>query len=196
MAVHIAILKREYLKQILQGTKTIESRMSRSRGLPHGRIQSGEWIYFKVSAGPFLARARAASVHDFAEVTPDQFADLESRFRDRVGGTDEYWRSKQASRFCTFIHLDQIEPIEVGPSYTPAHMRAWYVLEDAADPVHEVVLSDGAIRNRYVSLPWTDRSLRERAITLDFADGSSISTTFSGGSPRLSWRGWRTLFER
>jgi hypothetical protein len=195
VAVHVAILKRPYVEDVLAGTKTVESRMMKVRCPPFGQVRVGERLYLKVSAGPFRAIARAAAVHDFSDLTPEDMRELEARFRPRVGGDDAYWQSKRSSRCATFIELDGVEPIDVGPAYTKS-MQAWHVLDGAADPIREVTLTAGAIRNRYVSLRGRSESLRRSGAVLCLPDGREIETGFYRGGSRLNWRGWQTYFER
>ena len=65
MPVHVAILMRRYLDLVLAGRKTIESRLTRTSRAPYEQIHAGERIYFKVSAGPFMATAVVYAVTCF-----------------------------------------------------------------------------------------------------------------------------------
>lgn len=187
--VHIAILKRPYVQAILAGTKTVESRLTRNAGPPFGLVTPGQRLYLKVSAGPFMATATAHAVHSFDHLAPPDIADLARRFEPRVAGGPDYWDAKRDSRFATFIELTDAEPIDVGPPYRIAHMRAWYALDAALDPVRDIPLTDGALRNGYLPLPADASQLRTQTVTLEFPDGSTIQTDASP-SHRFRWRGW------
>ncbi len=193
MAIHIAILKRVYASAILAGTKTVESRLTRVAMPPYRVVEAGQRIYIKVSAGPFVAVARALEVVHLSDLTPDRVDALRRRYEKSVGGGDDYWHAKRESRFASFITLAGVEPIDVGPAYTKS-LRAWHVVADECDPVRDVTLTAGAIRNNYVSLPPRGAAADEaHSLTLQLPDGAQIQTERTS-SHMLRWRGWRAYF--
>ena len=191
VSVHVAILHKAYLKLVLTGEKTVESRLYRSARPPYGAIQPGERIYLKLAGGPFTALARAGRVEHHEALGPDDVDALHRRFEPAVRGGDAYWHAKRAARYATFVELVDVEPIDVGPAYRSDGYRAWFVLPDDADPVHDVTLSAGALRNRYV-IPgrWMTRP---PTIALHLPDGRVVTTQ---RTPRghLRWRGWGAYF--
>lgn len=132
--IHIAIVRGEYAEPILIGTKTIESRLTKTRKAPFGRIRIGERIYFKKSSGPFFATAIVSAVHEFESLTEQLVEDLRELFDDRVLGGDVYWSQRSGSRFAVFVELDRVEPVGYGPSYRDlvaiGSRDAWHVLSD------------------------------------------------------------------
>ncbi len=205
MACHVAILKRPYAKAILAGTKTVESRLTRTAMPPFGRIEPGQRLYFKISAGPFVAVARAAQVVSYQGLTPADIEKLRRRFQPTVGGDDAYWQMKRDSRFALFVKLAEVEPIDIGPAYKPINMRAWHVLDDAADPIRETTLTAGAIQNGYVAADLnltdpgaangvpTSPGLSAPPFTLILPDQAAIETDYARGH-MLRFRGWRRYF--
>ena len=67
MPVHVAILLRPYIKLILSGRKTVESRLTITPRAPFEGIKPGDRIFFKASAGPYMATAVADAVARAAE---------------------------------------------------------------------------------------------------------------------------------
>lgn len=194
MPIHVAILKRQYADLILAGRKTIESRLTRTIQPPYDAIVPGERIFIKVSAGRFVAIAVAGRVDQHRDLTPGDIDGLRKRYDKAVCGDSEYWHMKRDSRYAVFIELKQVEPVEVGPAY-PKSLRAWHVVADKLDPVMDVKLTAGAIRNRYVSLPGSSTGMREDPLTLLMPDGQTIATGFADGKPRLRWRGWGDYYQ-
>lgn len=193
MAVHVAILKPIYIRQILSGRKTIESRMTRTQQAPYGQVNAGEHLFFKESGGEFRAMAHATMIETFSDPSPTQFAKIEQRLRPQVGGDDAYWKEKHASRFLTFVHLEHVEPIDVGPVYPKSAWKAWHVLEDQANPVRDIPLTEGAIRNHYVTIPGASEHLRRASFHMLMPDGQCVETKLTGGT-RMQWRGWASYF--
>ncbi|MEM7624809.1 MAG: ASCH domain-containing protein [Planctomycetota bacterium] len=194
MSIHVAILKREYLRLILSGQKTVESRLMKARCPPFGMVKPGERLFFKVSGGPFMATALAEDVHDYADQTPEQIDELCERWNPAVCAPEDYWRGRRDRPYVTMIRLRQVETFDVGPAFAKQNMRAWYVLEDAASPLMDVLIEPGALKNHYVSLPKASASLRESELTLILPDERAVDTDFADGGPMLRWRGWRRYF--
>jgi hypothetical protein len=189
VSVHVAVLKRPYIVMVLAGQKTVESRLSKTACAPFGQVVAGERLFIKASGGPFMAMATAARVDTFEGLTPGRVDALRERYEPAVGGDDAYWHGKRSASFATMITLAQAEPMDVGPAFKPAYMKAWYVLDDAASPLREVTLTGGAIRNNYLVLPGVSATRRESGLTLVLPDGASVETGFAKGD-MLRWRGW------
>ena len=195
MPIHVAILKPVYIRAILVGRKTIESRLTVQNRPPYGVVRPGERLFIKASGGPFMATAIAGKVTQFNDLTPRRVEALRRRFQKRVGGDDAYWRSKRDSRFAVFIELCGVSELDVGPAYPKVNMKAWHVLDDAASPVFETTLTEGAIRNRYVSLGFGHPIADAKPIMLNLPDGVTVHTEIARGT-MLRWRGWGTYYDR
>ncbi len=193
MPTHVAILKRPYLRMILDGRKTVESRLTKTVQPPFGSIAPGERIFLKVSAGPFMATALAGNIDQHDKLTPSDIDRLRMRYDHAVCGNEDYWQAKRDSRYAVFVELTAVEPIRVGPTY-PKSMRAWHVIDDQLNPVREVMLTAGAIRNRYLSLPSVSPAMREQDVILLMPDGQEVVTGFATGKPMLRWRGWGAYY--
>ncbi|MEM8737392.1 MAG: hypothetical protein AAGG38_02800 [Planctomycetota bacterium] len=195
MPIHVAVLQREYLRMILAGQKTVESRLAKVRCPPFGAVTAGERLFFKASGGSFMATALADEVHDHAHQTPTQLDALRTRWNPAVCGTDEYWNQRRDRPFATFIRLRGVEPLDCGPRYKTQNMRAWYTLTDTANPLLDIKLRRGAYKNRYVQLPQASEAMRAAAFSLELPDGNIVETDLVPGSTRVRWRGWKRYFD-
>lgn len=193
MAIHVAILRTPYLKAVLEGRKTIESRLTRTAQPPYGMVNAGDRIFLKRSGGSFAATAHAKAVHSFDGLTPADIDALRRRFNKAVKGDDDYWQAKSNARFATFIELADVHPVSVGPMYSKSAYKAWFVLPDEADPVLDVELTEGSVRNGYVSVSERREYFEPDGFELLLPDGRSITSDLYRGQ-RIRWRGWRDLF--
>lgn len=193
--IHVAILKPNYIRDILAGTKTVESRLTKTNQPPHGRVAAGERLFLKASGGPFMATAVAGDVLSWDGLTPAGITKIRKQHGRAIGGDDAYWRLKRDSAFATLIQLGLVEPLDVGPAYKVAYMKAWYVLDEALGPLRETVLTAGAIRNRYATLPGVGKKPESGLrITLELPDTETIETDLSRGRT-IRWRGWGPVFD-
>ncbi|HYE01691.1 MAG TPA: ASCH domain-containing protein [Phycisphaerales bacterium] len=125
---HVAVVTRACLDAILSGEKTIESRLSRTRCAPFGRVSVGDSVYFKQSSGPFRARATVRRVKAFHGLSAAGVARLRSLYNAGVRGSPAYWRTKRDAGFATMIWLDEVRAVDEGPSIPALYGRAWIVL--------------------------------------------------------------------
>ncbi len=205
MSIHVAILLKRYIRLILEGRKTIESRLTRTARAPYRAIEPGERIYFKASSGPYMATAVADKVVCYDRLTPVDVEKFRNRFNDRVCGDADYWQWKRDSRYATFVLLREVQAMDVGPRMAPSRGLAWFVLPDTAGPaVFDVPLTDGAIRNGYLRIPRKVHAFPQpcyggatatqagEPIELLLPDGGTIATDLVGNM--LRWRGWREVY--
>jgi ASC-1-like (ASCH) protein len=124
---HLVILKQPYLDAILDGRKQIESRFTKTKREPFGRIQPGDKLFLKVSSGPVCAIATVAAVKIFENLTPEKIIKIKQRFNHYILGGEQYWKSKMDCRFGLLVYLKDVEPIEP-VQIRKKDWRAWVVL--------------------------------------------------------------------
>jgi len=129
-ARHVAIVRPWAADAIERGDKTIESRFSRSRREPFGRVRPDDVVYFRVVGGGYRLRARVARVRSFADLLPEDVARLEARYRGAIGGDEAYWERAAAARFATLLWLADVGPRSRGPELPrrKGDRRAWFSL--------------------------------------------------------------------
>jgi len=191
---------------ILDGRKTVESRLTVRPLAPFGQIEPGERIYFKVTSGPYMATAVADHVEQCDSLTPAIVQQLCERYNDAVCGELAYWQAKASAKYATFVKLRDVEPCSRGPAIPKSQGLAWFVVPSVPTPTRaatiEATLTDGGIRNGYVRL--RDVTLfpadaveagdaAGRAITLVLPDHSEVSTDIRADL-MIRWRGWRRWF--
>lgn len=134
--IHLAIIHRRFLRMILDGSKTAEARLSKTRRLPYKGLEQGQTIYLKPPGGVISARAIAGEVHRFELTSPDDVAGLKARFAGPLGGpdpaSDAYWDGKADAAYATIIELINVEPIDQPAWYQPQNNRsAWRLVRPA-----------------------------------------------------------------
>jgi len=132
MNYHLVILKKAYLELILSGRKTIELRLSRGRLPLFGRVQPGDRLFLKISAGPVCAKASVADVKYYQTLTPPMIAQIKRQYNDQIMGGDAVWESLMDRKSGLLVWLQdvrRIEPIRIEKK----DWRAWVVLSKGKD---------------------------------------------------------------
>ena len=133
---HLAILTPGWIELILDGSKTIESRFSKVRGLPFRKVDAGDTVYLKESGGLVLGQFTAGQVETFEDMTRSEVFDLFERYRDKIfpnvypyftmGTPPDKWL---ASKHATLIHVADPVKFDVPFAYVKRDRRAWVVLD-------------------------------------------------------------------
>ena len=126
---HLAILKKPYLDAILDGSKPIESRLTKTKRPYFHRIAPDDTIFLKQSSGPVLATAKVSKVKYFEDLTPAKITEIKKQYNKDILGSDEYWQSKLDCKFAVLTWLKDVQPIEP-VMINKTDWRAWVVLTE------------------------------------------------------------------
>ena len=214
--LHVAVLLKPYLDAVLDGRKTVECRLTIQPRVPYDAIEPGERIYFKQSAGPYRATARAEHIIFENDLTPKRVAQLQRDYNDLVCGEPRFWNAKRNSRFATFIWLKDVQPIATGPALRPLQGVAWVRLDEApawktpkpSNDSFQTELTLGNLRNNSINVRKIVDCFPKHSIggptkleaadplTLILHDGPTIETDIVGCKGILRYRIWGTWFKK
>lgn len=135
--LHLAVIHPTYARLILEGRKTIESRLSRVRCIPFHRVTPGERIYFLARRADLVVTAIADKVVLLADLSPRDIARLRRNFNAHIAADAAYWRDKRHSRYATLIWLRQPQRALYAPDdvhgRAPSYRSAWLTRPDEQD---------------------------------------------------------------
>lgn len=127
MRHHLAILKKAYLAKILNGSKTAECRLSRTRRAPYKAVDVGDRLWLKVSGGAVVATAVVRAVRFFHPLGPASLTQLRKRYAKCVRADRGFFSRHERARYGTLIHLGHVQAIEPF-TIAKSDRRAWVVL--------------------------------------------------------------------
>lgn len=128
MAHHLVILKSTYLQRILQGRKTTECRLSRTRRPPFGLVDVGDTLWLKRSGGPVVAKAEVRQVEFIHPLGPKRLTELRSRYHHAICADPDFFNDRaEQARFATLIQLAKVREIEP-ISLAKSDRNAWVLL--------------------------------------------------------------------
>jgi len=126
---HLVILKKVYLDKILDGTKPVELRLTKTAVPPFGSIAIGDRLFLKQSSGPVCAVAQVSSFQELRDLTPAKISQLKAVYNHLVGGADDYWKLKSDSKFAVLVWLKNVRTINPVRIYKK-DWRAWVILTE------------------------------------------------------------------
>lgn len=131
--VHLAVMVEPYLRLILEGKKTIESRFSTRKFAPYDRASKGDVVLLKKSSGAITGICQITESW-FFETVPDLASNLEtleSIKRDFELGICpqglDFWEERSSDRYVSLMRVANVkalDPIE----FIKRDRRGWVVL--------------------------------------------------------------------
>lgn len=108
---HLAIMVNPYLDYILEGRKTIESRFTKNKILPYGRISSGDTVLLKRSGGPIVGYFTVGEVM-FYDLQIDSIEEIKTKYSKELCVDDSFWDIKKDSNYATLIKIDNLKKVK------------------------------------------------------------------------------------
>lgn len=126
---HVAIVSHAIAASLISGRKRIESRLSRNRRAPVGRIRPGDLIYFKLTGGHIIGLSFAERVLEIVGLCPATIRSLHRAYGRFVAAPPDYWRARRAARYAVLVWLSPFVPLR-GPIAVPRQYGSgWIVLD-------------------------------------------------------------------
>jgi hypothetical protein len=140
-AIHLAIFVEPYLKFILEGRKTIESRFNSRRCAPYQKVQVGDILLLKRSGGPVVGLCEVAGVW-FYRLDPQSWETIRREFTQALCVQDpSFWENRQHASYATLIRIQHVCPI--APAKFSKYDRRGWVLLTTRSIQRQLELKDG-----------------------------------------------------
>lgn len=106
----------DLIEGVLSGQKTIESRWSKNKVSPFGKVKSGDTVYFKDVGKLVTAKATVSKVLEHKDLTNKTVKEILTIYgaKDGLGidKLDEVYNWAKDKRYCTLIFLTNPEAIK------------------------------------------------------------------------------------
>ena len=127
-SVHLAVLLEPYLKFILEGSKTIESRFSKKRIAPYGVVEQGDVVLLKRSAAKSVSGLCIVRSVWCYQLDDESLQVIKKDFATGLrADSSSFWEERQSARFATLMRISEVyrlPPIEI----PKRDRRGWVVL--------------------------------------------------------------------
>jgi hypothetical protein len=129
--VHLAIFNEPYLRYVLDGTKTVESRFSVNRCPPYSRVTRGDLLLLKRAGGPVMGICAVGAVQ-FYNLDPASWQQIRRDYTTALCAQDpDFWAAREAAAYATLMQVSNarnIPPFE----FPKKDRRGWVVLRSSA----------------------------------------------------------------
>lgn len=132
VGLHIAILVEPYLQFVLDRSKTVESRFSRKRSVPYGRVTPRDIVLLKRSSGPLVGACTVSAVWDY-RLTPRTWAEIRERFGPAICPQGAFWEDRRDAVFATLMQITEARALPQ-LALPKRDRRGWVVLVDQPTP--------------------------------------------------------------
>jgi hypothetical protein len=129
--LHLAVCIEPFLRYILDGQKTIESRFSSMKCAPYQSCKLGDVVLLKKAGGPVVGICQIASVR-FYQLGENSWREIKSFASEICAEDPTFWEAREAASFATLMrikHVQAINPIKV----EKRDRRGWVVLRRASE---------------------------------------------------------------
>ena len=141
-SIHLAILLQPYLKFILEGSKTVESRFSRHRIAPYGSVEAGDVVLLKGSSAKAVSGLCIVRKVWSYQLNPDNLQFIKNGFAAALRAEGpSFWEERKAARFATLIRIAEVYPLPP-IKVRKRDRRGWVVLRSR----QQEFIDDGGIR--------------------------------------------------
>lgn len=131
-AIHLAVLVEPFLKYVLEGTKTIESRFSLNRCAPYEKVSDGDVVLLKAASGPVVGICLVGRTWHY-QLDDERRADIRTRFaKPMCAEAPAFWRARQAASFATLLEVHEARTLPNPMKCPKRDRRGWVVLKPRA----------------------------------------------------------------
>jgi hypothetical protein len=128
-SMHLAVFVDPFLSYVLDGKKTIESRFSKNRIAPFGRVREGDIMLLKRSGGPVAGMSVIDSVWTY-RLDPSSWADMYCFADAMCARESSFWSERSGARYATLMRLGRTTKLREF-RIRKRDRRSWVVIVDA-----------------------------------------------------------------
>ncbi|MFO7772632.1 MAG: hypothetical protein R6V59_01580 [Dehalococcoidia bacterium] len=131
-SVHLAVFMEPYLKLILEGQKTVESRLNSHRCAPYQKVEVGDILLLKRSGGPVVGLCEVANVW-FYQLDPESWDTIKREFAQDLAIQDRtFWQTREHASYATLMRIRNVCPI-APTKFLKYDRRGWVLLKAKGD---------------------------------------------------------------
>ena len=132
-AIHYALFpNKNVIQALISGAKQLESRFSKFRIDPYGRVDKGDIVLMRETGRKFFAYGLVCEVRYFERGLYDRFDRIKQDFNDLICADDYFWEMKSNANYATLMNFAVVERIPF-IKVKKSDSRGWVVLKQRDD---------------------------------------------------------------
>lgn len=128
-SIHLAIVNEPYLKYILQGKKTIESRFTKNCVSPYKKISPNDIVLMK-RAGQSVGAYFIVSNVIYFESTPEVLNNLKETYSEQICADEDFWKVREGKKYITLIQIKEIKKLKESIVVEKKDKRGWVTINN------------------------------------------------------------------
>lgn len=129
-SLHLAILREPYLRFIMEGKKTIESRFAKRACAPYQKISDGDVVILKRAGGAISGICLVEKVW-FYRIEEKSLSFIQDKFGTQICPVDgQFWKERKEAAVATLMLVTKVTTID-SFTITKRDRRGWVVLQKA-----------------------------------------------------------------
>ena len=131
VGLHLGVFVEPYLKHILEGRKTVESRFSVNKCAPYQRVRQRDILLLKRTGGPICGVCRIGQVWTY-RLDSDSLDSIKEEFSTALCVADSsFWKQREKASFATLMQVTDVRAIP-SVQISKRDRRGWVTIRDAS----------------------------------------------------------------
>jgi hypothetical protein len=152
-AIHLAIFVEPYLRLILEGQKTVESRFASRRFAPYEQAAEGDVILLKRSGGPVVGICTVAEAW-FYRLDHSSWELITKRFAKAIcPAGPEFWEERRNAAYASLLRVEHVRHLEPIP-FPKRDRRGWAVVTPRISPAPLTTIWEDQHERSHSSVRW------------------------------------------
>ncbi len=113
IGIHLAVFNEPFLSLVFNGKKKIESRFSRNKISPYGKIKKGDVVLLQESGGPVTGIFVAGDVRFFHKLNKEIIENIEFQYGELIcsAADKDFWKNREGTNYASLIEVKKIKKL-------------------------------------------------------------------------------------
>lgn len=129
IGIHLAVCREPYIQYMINGSKTIESRITKNKIIPYGKVKDGDIVILKRSSGPVLAIFTVKNVISF-DSSSFNLSTIQNNYQEELQIHDDWWELKRDARFASLICIEEIVALNAIDITLQKNRQSWIIIRE------------------------------------------------------------------
>ena len=125
--IHLGVFTEPCLTYMLDGKKTIESRISKNRIAPYNKISTDDIVVVKKSGGGVVAYFTIKEII-FVDLKEVSICEIRDKYNKELCVSEEFWEQKDDASYATLMFIGRLVKLDSFKVYKKG-MQTWVVLD-------------------------------------------------------------------